>query len=92
MNRLPFTRLAAKALDEGREIAKYLGFQEFGSIFLLLGLYGTSGSMASEVLRMHGVTRELIENFIQEKSKRPKDGRRKVLDTPKTEYLLEMAG
>lgn len=92
MNRLPFTRLAARALDEGREIAKYLGFREFSSVFLLLGLYGTKGSMASEVLRMHGVTRELIEECIKEKSKRPKDGRRKVYDTPKTEYLLEMAG
>lgn len=92
MNRLPFTRLAAKALDEGREIAKYLGFQEFSSIFLLLGLYGTRDSMASEVLRMHGVTSELIEDFIKDKSKRLKDRRRKMFDTPKTEYLLEIAG
>lgn len=92
MNRLPFTRLAARALDEGREIAKYLGFQEFGSIFVLLGLYGTKGSLASEVLRMHGVTREIIEDSIKEKSKRPKDRRKKIFDTPKTEYLLELAG
>ncbi len=41
--------------------------------FVLLGLYGADGSLASEVLKMHGVTRELIEEAIKEKSKMPKD-------------------
>ena len=92
MNRLPFTKYASKALNEGREIAGYLGFKDVSSIFILLGLYGTDGSLASEVLKMHGVTRELIEEAIKEKSKMPKDRRRTVMDTPKTEYLLEIAG
>ena len=72
MNRLPFTKYASKALNEGREIAGYLGFKDVSSIFALLGLYGADGSLASEVLKMHGVTRELIEEAIKEKSKRPK--------------------
>ena len=92
MNRLPFTKYASKALNEGREIAGYLGFKDVSSIFVLLGLYGADGSLASEVLKMHGVTRELIEEAIKEKSKMPKDRRRTVMDTPKTEYLLEIAG
>ena len=92
MNRLPFTKYASKALNEGREIAGYLGFKDVSSIFILLGLYGADGSLASEVLKMHGVTRELIEEAIKEKSKMPKDRRRTVKDTPKTEYLLEIAG
>ena len=92
MNRLPFTKYASKALNEGREIAGYLGFKDVSSIFILLGLYGTEGSLASEVLKMHGVTRELIEEAVKEKSKMPKDRRRTVKDTPKTEYLLEIAG
>ena len=92
MNRLPFTKYASKALNEGREIAGYLGFKDVSSIFILLGLYGADGSLASEVLKMHGVTRELIEEAIKEKSKMPKDRRRNVKDTPKTEYLLEIAG
>ena len=92
MNRLPFTKYASKALNEGREIAGYLGFKDVRSIFILLGLYGTDGSLASEVLKMHGVTRELIEEAVKEKSKMPKDRRRTVKDTPKTEYLLEIAG
>ena len=92
MNRLPFTKYASKALNEGREIAGYLGFKDVSSIFILLGLYGTDGSLASEVLKMHGVTRELIEEAVKEKSKMPKDRRRTVKDTPKTEYLLEIAG
>ena len=66
MNRLPFTKYASKALNEGREIAGYLGFKDVSSIFILLGLYGTDGSLASEVLKMHGVTRELIEEAIKE--------------------------
>ena len=70
----------------------YLGFKDVSSIFVLLGLYGADGSLASEVLKMHGVTRELIEEAIKEKSKMPKDRRRTVMDTPKTEYLLEIAG
>ena len=90
MNRLPFTKYASKALNEGREIAGYLGFKDVSSIFVLLGLYGADGSLASEVLKMHGVTRELIEEAIKEKSKMPKDRRRTVMDTPKTEYLLEI--
>ena len=57
MNRLPFTKYASKALNEGREIAGYLGFKDVSSIFVLLGLYGADGSLASEVLKMHGVTR-----------------------------------
>ena len=69
MNRLPFTKYASKALNEGREIAGYLGFKDVSSIFVLLGLYGADGSLASEVLKMHGVTRELIEEAIKEKSK-----------------------
>lgn len=92
MNRLPFTKYASKALNEGREIAGHLGFKDVSSIFVLLGLYGADGSLASEVLKMHGVTRELIEEAIKEKSKMPKDRRRTVMDTPKTEYLLEIAG
>ena len=92
MNRLPFTKYASKALNEGREIAGYLGFKDVSSIFVLLGLYGADGSLASEVLKMHGVTRELIEEAVKEKSKMPKDRRRTVKDTPKTEYLLEIAG
>ena len=28
MNRLPFTKYASKALNEGREIAGYLGFKD----------------------------------------------------------------
>ena len=92
MNRLPFTKYASKALNEGREIAGYLGFKDVSSIFILLGLYGTDGALASEVLKMHGVTRELIEEAVKEKSKMPKDRRRTVKDTPKTEYLLEIAG
>ena len=39
MNRLPFTKYASKALNEGREIAGYLGFKDVSSIFVLLGLY-----------------------------------------------------
>ena len=66
MNRLPFTKYASKALNEGREIAGYLGFKDVISIFVLLGLYGADGSLASEVLKMHGVTRELIEEAIKE--------------------------
>ena len=80
MNRLPFTKYASKALNEGREIAGYLGFKDVSSIFVLLGLYGADGSLASEVLKMHGVTRELIEEAIKEKSKMPKDRRRTVQD------------
>ena len=80
MNRLPFTKYASKALNEGREIAGYLGFKDVSSIFILLGLYGTDGSLASEVLKMHGVTRELIEEAVKEKSKMPKDRRRTVKD------------
>ena len=57
MNRLPFTKYASKALNEGREIAGYLGFKDVSSIFVLLGLYGADGSLASEVLKMHGVRR-----------------------------------
>ena len=85
-------KICSKALNEGREIAGYLGFKDVSSIFVLLGLYGADGSLASEVLKMHGVTRELIEEAIKEKSKMPKDRRRTVMDTPKTEYLLEIAG
>ena len=88
MNRLPFTKYASKALNEGREIAGYLGFKDVSSIFVLLGLYGADGSLASEVLKMHGVTRELIEEAIKEKSKMPKDRRRTVMDTPKTWIIL----
>ena len=66
MNRLPFTKYASKALNEGREIAGYLGFKDVSSIFVLLGLYGADGSLASEVLKMHGVTREVKD------AKRPK--------------------
>ena len=88
MNRLPFTKYASKALNEGREIAGYLGFKDVSSIFVLLGLYGADGSLASEVLKMHGVTRELIEEAIKEKSKMPKDRRRTVMDTPKTEWNI----
>ena len=62
MKRLPFTNLAARALEEGKDIAGYLGFRDVSSIFLLLGLYGTKGSMAREVLKMHGLTREMMEN------------------------------
>ena len=40
MNRLPFTKYASKALNEGREIAGYLGFKDVSSIFVLLGLRG----------------------------------------------------
>ena len=47
MNRLPFTKYASKALNEGREIAGYLGFKDVSSIFVLLGLYGADGSLAS---------------------------------------------
>ena len=68
MNRLPFTKYASKALNEGREIAGYLGFKDVSSIFVLLGLYGADGSLASEVLKMHGVTRELIEEAIRSSS------------------------
>ena len=71
MNRLPFTKYASKALNEGREIAGYLGFKDVSSIFVLLGLYGADGSLASEVLKMHGVTRELIEEEVKD-AKRPK--------------------
>ena len=53
MNRLPFTKYASKALNEGREIAGYLGFKDVSSIFVLLGLYWADGSLASEVLKMH---------------------------------------
>ena len=42
MNRLPFTKYASKALNEGREIAGYLGFKDVSSIFVLLGLYGAN--------------------------------------------------
>ena len=59
MNRLPFTKYASKALNEGREIAGYLGFKDVSSIFVLLGLYGADGSLASEVLKMHGVTSKI---------------------------------
>ena len=34
MNRLPFTKYASKALNEGREIAGYLGFKDVSSIFM----------------------------------------------------------
>ena len=66
MNRLPFTKYASKALNEGREIAGYLGFKDVSSIFVLLGLYGADGSLASEVLKMHGVTSK-----IEKKRKQP---------------------
>lgn len=92
MNRLPFTKFAARALEEGKEIAKFLGFRDVSSIFLILGLYGVDGSMASEVLKMHGLTREMMEDYIQKKAQRPKDGRKKIAYTPKVEYILEMAG
>ena len=72
MNRLPFTKYASKALNEGREIAGYLGFKDVSSIFVLLGLYGADGSLASEVLKMHGVTRELIDQREVKDAKRPK--------------------
>ena len=92
MKRLPFTNLAARALEEGKDIAGYLGFRDVSSIFLLLGLYGTKGSMAREVLKMHGLTREMMENDIREKAKLPRDGRKKLSYTPKAEELLELAG
>ncbi|MGN0418199.1 ATP-dependent Clp protease ATP-binding subunit [Anaerostipes faecalis] len=92
MNRLPFTKLAARAIEEGKEIAKYLGFKDISSIFLILGLYGTDGSLASEVLKMHGLTRDMLEEFVQQKATRPQDGRRKASLTPKSEAILEIAG
>ena len=42
MNRLPFTKYASKALNEGREIAGYLGFKDVSSIFVLLGFFTLS--------------------------------------------------
>ena len=92
MNRLPFTKLAAKALEEGKDIAGYLGFRDVSSVFLMLGLYGTRGSMAREVLKMHGLTREMMENNIQEKAKVPRDGRKRLAYTPKSREILELAG
>jgi ATP-dependent Clp protease ATP-binding subunit ClpC len=92
MNRLPFTKLAAKALEEGQEIARFLGFKDISSIFLMYGLYGVEESVASEILKMHGLTREMLENCIQEKASLPRDGRRKAALTPKSEDLLEIAG
>nr|WP_300325743.1 ATP-dependent Clp protease ATP-binding subunit [uncultured Anaerostipes sp.] len=92
MNRLPFTKLAAKALEEGKDIAGYLGFRDVSSIFLLLGLYGTKGSMAREVLKMHGLERDMMEEVIREKAKLPRDGRRRLSYTPKSEEILELAG
>lgn len=92
MNRLPFTKLAAKALDEAKEIAKYLGFKDISSIFLILGLLGTEESMAGEILKMHGLTREMLEKYIKEKAKLPINKRRKMAYTPKTEDVLEIAG
>ena len=92
MNRLPFTKYASKALNEGREIAGYLGFKDVSSIFVLLGLYGADGSLASEVLKMHGVTRELIEEAIKEKSKMPKDRRKgAVISVETLEKQQELA-
>lgn len=75
MNRLPFTKYASKALNEGREIAGYLGFKDVSSIFVLLGLYGADGSLASEVLKMHGVTKRINRRSDQREvkdAKRPK--------------------
>lgn len=92
MNRLPFTKLAAKALEEGKEIAKYLGFRDVSTTFLMLGLLGTDGSMASEVLKMHGLTRQMVESYVQEKASASKDGRKKLAYTPKAEEILELAG
>lgn len=92
MNRLAFTKLAGKALEEGKDVASYLGFKDVSSIFLLLGIYGVQGSMAREILQMHGITREQIEEFIKNKAKSPKTGRRKVQYTPKTEAILELSG
>lgn len=92
MNRLPFTKLAAKALEEGKDIAGYLGFRDVSSVFLMLGLYGTRGSMAREVLKMHGLTREMMENNIQEKAKVPRDGRKRLAYTPKSREILNWQG
>ena len=40
MNRLPFTKYASKALNEGREIARYLGFKDVSSILSARTLWG----------------------------------------------------
>lgn len=92
MNRLPFTRLAAKALDEARETAKFLGFKDVSSIFLVLGLLETKDSMAGEILKIHGLTREVLEEYIQKKAKRPINKRRKIAYTPRIEEILESSG
>ena len=51
MNRLPFTKYASKALNEGREIAGYLGFKDVSSIFILLDFTEQMDLLRAKFLR-----------------------------------------
>lgn len=76
MRKLPLTRYLSHALEEAGKISARLGAENIETLFLLMGLLKMKGSLACEILRMHGVSDELFSEALKERIWRKKDGQK----------------
>ncbi|MGI6500790.1 MAG: ATP-dependent Clp protease ATP-binding subunit [Anaerostipes sp.] len=90
MKKLPFTRLASRVLDEAKKYAKKCGSYDIGSIDLFFGLTKVKGTVAYEVIQMHGVTEELLKKEVKRNS--VIEEKRVVKYTPRAESILALSG
>ena len=63
MRKLPLTRYLSHALEEAGKISARLGAEHIETLSLLLGLLKMKGSLACEILKMHGCLRRFFQKL-----------------------------
>lgn len=92
MRKLPLTRYLSHALEEAGKISARLGAENIETLFLLMGLLKMKGSLACEILRMHGVSDELFSEALKERDMEKKRRTKIKSFTPRAEEILSLAG
>lgn len=91
MRKLPLTRYLSHALEEAGKIAARLGAENIETLFLLLGLIKMQGSLAYEILKMHGVSEEIFSEALKDRETEKKRRTKVKTFTPRAEEILSLA-
>lgn len=91
MRKLPLTRYLSHALEEAGKISARLGAEHIETLSLLLGLLKMKGSLACEILKMHGVSEEIFSEAFKARTAEKKRRTKVKTFTPRTEEILSLA-
>ena len=91
MRKLPLTRYLSNALEEAGKISARLGAEHIETLSLLLGLFKMKGSLACEILKMHGVSEEIFSEAFKARTAEKKRRTKVNTFTPRAEEILSLA-